>query len=224
MIKIIIVSDIKVYSDGLSKILSDSYPLEVIGVVNNFVDIIENIKQVVPDVIVLDMTMPDSFHIAKNVMKLSPNFKIIALGVSENEENIVECAEAGIAGYVGREASIDELNEAIICTQKGEFYCPARIAACVFKTIQRIAQKVTSGSSTASHYNYEKAFTVLTQREQQIIRLMADGQSNKKISYNLMIEVSTVKNHVHNIFVKLGVTNRTQAVSLLQRAAMSLTA
>jgi len=221
MIKVIVISDIKIYCEGLSRVLSATYPLEVIGAENNFLDAIENIKQNVPDVILLDMTMADSCRIADNVMKISPQTKIVALAVSENEENIVGCAEAGITGYVAREASLDELIETVIGAQKGEFCCPPKIAACIFKTIQRIAKSTNNGCLSNFVHNDESIISALTKREQQIIRLMAAGQSNKKISCNLTIEVSTVKNHVHNILVKLGVNSRTQAVSLLQRTSLS---
>jgi len=220
MIKVIVISDIKIYCEGLSRILSATYPLEVIGAENNFPDTIENIKQNVPDVILLDMTMVDSCRFAENVLTVNPQIKIVALGISENEENIVECAEVGITGYVAREASLDELIETVIGTQKGEFCCPPKIAACIFKTIQRIAKNTNNGRLSNIVHNDESIISSLTKREQQIIRLMAAGLSNKKISCNLTIEVSTVKNHVHNILVKLGVSSRTQAVSLLQRVSL----
>jgi len=220
MIKVIVISDIKIYCEGLSRILSATYPLEVIGADNNFPDTIENIKQNVPDVILLDMTMADSCRFAENVLTINPQIKIVALGISENEENIVECAEVGITGYVAREASLDELIKTVIGTQKGEFCCPPKIAACIFKTIQRIAKNTNNGRLSNIVHNDESIISALTKREQQIIRLMAAGLSNKKISCNLTIEVSTVKNHVHNILVKLGVSNRTQAVSLLQRVSL----
>jgi len=218
MIKVIVVSDIKIYSEGLSKILAATHPIEIIGVNSSFTDAIENIIQNNPDVVLLDMTMEDSCHIAKNVMQLCPDCKIVALAVSENEDNIVQCAEAGITGYVAREASLEDLIDTIIGTQNGEFCCSPKIAACVFKTIKRFSQG--NNSARLSNMAQEGVIAVLTRREQQIIRLMADGLSNKKISCNLTIEVSTVKNHVHNILVKLGVSSRAQATSLLQRATL----
>ena len=146
----------------------------------------------------------------------------MALAVPEDEENIMECAEAGIAGYVAREASLDELIETVIGTQKGEFRCPQKIAACIYKAITRISHDAKDQClPPIVHHNRENLATVLTKREQQIYSLMADGQSNKQISHNLIIEVSTVKNHVHNILVKLDVKSRVQAVTLLQRNALS---
>ena len=223
MIKVIVVSDIKIYCEGLSRILSNTHPIEVIGAENNFENAVNRVKLGAPDVVLLDMTMIDSCRIAQKVLQLCPESKIVALAVPEDEENIMECAEAGIAGYVAREASLDELIETVIGTQKGEFRCPQKIAACIYKTIKRISHKANDQClpPPVVHHNRENLATVLTRREQQIYSLMADGQSNKQISHNLIIEVSTVKNHVHNILVKLDVKSRVQAVTLLQRNALS---
>ena len=222
MIKVIVISDIKIYCEGLSRILAHTHPIEVIGAEKNFENAVNKVKLGAPDVILLDMTMIDSCRIAQKVMQLCPESKIVALAVPEDEVNIMECAEAGIAGYVAREASLDELIETVIGTQKGEFHCPQKIAACIYKTIKRISHNAKDQSPpSVVHHNHENLAAVLTKREQQIYSLMADGQSNKQISHNLVIEVSTVKNHVHNILVKLDVKSRAQAVTLLQRNALS---
>ena len=174
------------------------------------------------------MTMPGSCHFAQELSRLLPEIKIIALAVPENAENVMECAEAGIAGYVAREASLEELINTVIGTQKGDFYCPPRIAECVFETVKRIKKNIDvqplspgAGNNRARKNRYftnrDDLAAVLTRREQQIYDLMLEGLSNKKISHRLVIEVSTVKNHVHNILVKLDVKSRAQAVMLANR-------
>ena len=216
MIKVIVISDIKIYCEGLSRILSNTHPVKVIGAENNLENAVDKVKLVTPDVILLDMTMIDSCRISQKLLQICPESKIVALAVPADEENIMECAEAGIEGYVAREASLDELIETVIGTQNGEFHCPPKIAACIYKTIKRISHNAKDRSQTpVVPHNYENLATVLTKREQQIYSLMADGQSNKQISHNLIIEVSTVKNHVHNILVKLDVKSRVQAVTLM---------
>jgi DNA-binding NarL/FixJ family response regulator len=222
MIKVIVVSDIKIYCEGLNRILSNTHPIKVIGAETNFENTVSKVKRGAPDVILLDMTMIDSCRIAQKVLQLCPESKIVALAVPEDEENIMECAEAGIVGYVAREASLDELIETVVGAQNGEFHCPPKIAACIYKTIKRISHNAKDQSlSSVVHHNRKNLAAVLTKREQQIYNLMADGQSNKQISHNLIIEVSTVKNHVHNILVKLDVKSRAQAVTLMQRKTLS---
>lgn len=215
MIKVIVFSDIKIYCDGLGKILANTKPIEVIAAEGNFDDAVTKIKQNSPDVILLDMTMADSCQIAQKVMALFPESKIVALAVPENTDNIVEFAEVGIAGYVAREASLDELIDTIIGTQKGEFCCPPKIAAHVFNKFHDIACSAQNKCQTSTTQNQSNLMTGLTRREQEIFGLIANGLSNKLISRNLNIEVSTVKNHVHNILVKLDVKSRGGAVSLL---------
>jgi two-component system nitrate/nitrite response regulator NarL len=221
MIKVIVFSDIKIYCDGLSRILANTKLIDVIAAESNLDDAVVKIKQDSPDVILLDMTMVDSCQIANKVMVLFPDAKIVALAVPENEDNIVECAEVGIAGYVAREATLDELIDTVIGAKKGEFCCPPKIAAHIFKKFHDIACSARRTGHTQISRDPENLLNGLTKREQQIFNLMACGLSNKLISRNLNIEVSTVKNHVHNILVKLDVKNRAGAVSMLFSASMA---
>ena len=216
MIKVIVISDIKIYCEGLSQIISNTKSIQVVGAENNVEDAIAKIEHDLPDVILLDMTMVDSCGVAQKVMQTCPNAKIVALAVPENENNILECAEAGITGYVSRESSLDELIIAVIGAKKGEFYCPPKIAAYIFNKVNNIAVNAKR-KYLLNAIDDEHIHQSLTQRERQIASLLKDGLSNKQIARSLSIEVSTVKNHVHNILAKLHVKNRTQAVSILHK-------
>ena len=219
MIKIIIFSDIRIYCEGISQILSSLDSIEVVAAESSLVDAILKVGDTLPDVILLDMTMLGSSTMARRFMQRYPQIKIVALAVPENEQNIIECAEAGISSYVAREASIDDLIDTVINTQKGEFCCPPRIAAFLFNKIQHLARRAKENCLPENDRPPVMELTDLTRREKQILNLMADGLSNKQISTALVIEVSTVKNHVHNILVKLGVHSRVQAVSFFQSMA-----
>ncbi|MFV2033004.1 MAG: LuxR C-terminal-related transcriptional regulator [Gammaproteobacteria bacterium] len=221
MIKVIVFSDIKIYCDGLSSILASTKSIEVIAAENDFDHAVAKIKQDSPDVILLEMTMKDSCQIAHNVKRLFPDAKIIALATPENENNIVECAKVGFTGYVTREASLDELIATIIGAKNGEFCCPPKIAAHIFNNIHHIACVARDKYLPRASLDTDDRITGLTRREQQILKLMARGLSNKLISRDLNIEVSTVKNHVHNILVKLGVKSRTGATSLLHNVSIT---
>lgn len=221
MIKVIIFSDIKLYCEGLNRILSDTNPIEIIATESNFTDVVTKIKKHLPDVILLDITMTDSRRIAQEMMRLFPDASIVALAVAEDDENIVECAGTGIAGYVARGASLDDLVDTITRVNEGEFCCPPKIAAYIFNKIHHLVSGTWGNNLTDTHRDSENLLTGLTRREQQIMELVAAGLSNKLISRELNIEVSTVKNHVHNILVKLNVKSRTGAVSLLRRSSFS---
>ena len=221
MIKIIIISDIKIYCEGLRQILDNSHLIRVIGAVSNINDTILTIERDIPDVILLDMTMIDSCNLVQKLVKECPFSRVVALAVPKDEHSIVECAEAGIKGYVARESSVNELIEAIIETDNGEFYCPSKISACIFKKVKDLAQHTENKRLPMEIDEGLQQYESLTTREQQIASLLGHGLSNKHIASRLTIEVSTVKNHVHNILVKLDVKSRTQAASRLQRVAFS---
>jgi DNA-binding NarL/FixJ family response regulator len=133
----------------------------------------------------------------------------------------LQCAEAGVTCYVPREASVNELVEAMREAAKGECYCPPKIAACIIKKLQSLMlsaknKYMTSSGPRPLRGSANKRQTCLTQREQQIARMLVVGLSNKQIARNLFIEVSTVKSHVHNVLVKLEVKSRSQAAFSLQ--------
>jgi len=214
MIKVIIFSDIRIYSEGLSKVLSNLESIQVVGAEASFECAIDKISQTKPNVVLLDMTMAGACSAGKKIIQGYPEIKVVALSAPENEENIIECAEAGVAGYVAREASLDELIDAVKGTENGEIRYPPKIATFIFNRIRRIAQGTESYTKPAEKNNVA---TVLTNRERQISDLMSEGLSNKQIARNLSIEVSTVKNHVHNILVKLDVKSRVQVVALLKQ-------
>jgi len=221
MIKIIIFSDIRIYCEGLNQILSRLDTLEVLAAEISLEDAISKVENLMPHVVLLDMTMVGSCSMARQFMQHYPQIKIVALAVPEDEQNIIECAEAGISGYVAREASIDELFKTVIGTTKGEFCCPPKIAAFMFNKIRYLAQRARADYLPDSNQQHDAHVADITRREKQILGLMADGLSNKQISKTLVIEVSTVKNHVHNILVKLDVHSRVQAVTLFQNAMQS---
>jgi DNA-binding NarL/FixJ family response regulator len=229
MIDVIITSDIRIYCEGLGQILSSTGEVNVIGTAGNCEAAIEKISAVPPDVLLLDMTMAGSCQLARQIPQVSSGTKIVALAVSYDESNIVRCAEVGVTCFVPRDASGNELIEAIRKGVRGECYCPPKIAACLLKKMQHLACSSDSKKLTASVNNHGAPsvrpgdrHTRLTRRELQIARLLAEGLSNKQIARDLSIEVSTVKNHVHNVLVKLEVSNRGQAVFYLQETSFSM--
>jgi len=222
MVKVIVISDITIYREGLSQVLSRTGTLQVTGAYGSAQAAIAEITSNPPEVVVLDMTMANSCNLAQCIAHDFPAAKIVALAVPYDENNIVGCAEAGITGYVPREGSLTDLYEAVINAAKGECYCPPRIAAYIIKKVQHFASSAKSkylhdSSARPIQQSTRIALESLTRRERQIATLLSDGLSNKQIARVLSIELSTVKNHVHSVLVKLDVTSRTQAVSVLQQ-------
>jgi len=146
--------------------------------------------------------MSDAFAAARQLGRAAVTSRIVALGMPESEAEVLNCAQLGIAGYVTREASIDELLAAVEATARGEVHCSPKIAGSLFR-------KIASLSTPQSNNTQANA---LTARESQILRLLQQGLSNKMISRSLGIELPTVKNHVHSILAKLGIHRRTEAM------------
>jgi DNA-binding NarL/FixJ family response regulator len=172
-------------------------------------------------IILLDMTMQGSSDTARKISRHFPLVKIVALAAPEDEIKIIECAQIGISGYVTRDATIDILVNTILSTDNGEFCCPQKISSLLLSQLHHYARDVRWAHTSKSKSNQNKTLLDLTRREHQILNLMAEGMSNKQIAALLVIEISTVKNHVHNILVKLGAQNRVQAVNVLNKHDLS---
>lgn len=222
MIDVVITSDIRIYCDGLGQILSGTGIVNVVGIADNWDAAVASISSNPVDILLLDMTMTGSCQLAGYIPQVSPKTKIVALAVAYDENNIVRCAEAGVTCYVPREAGIDELIEAIMEAARGECYCPPKVAACLLKKVRHLMPSagIRYLNSPAKEIGAETADpggrqSRLTRREREIARLLAEGRSNKQIARQLSIEVSTVKNHVHNLLVKLEVSSRSQAAFVL---------
>jgi DNA-binding NarL/FixJ family response regulator len=149
-------------------------------------------------VVLLDVTGRDGAGMAHALRAAHPAAPIVALGVDECEPSIVACAEAGVAGYVTREASIRDLLSTIHSAARGELRCSPQIAAALSRRVAALAAERTAG----------RPYGGLSQRELDVADLLALGLSNREITARLSIELSTVKNHVHNILEKLGVRGR----------------
>ena len=191
---VVVVSEIRLYREGLEKVLNADGRLRVAAVA---ADAAEALQQLTPavQVVLIDVGLARA-GAAIGLIRRASSACIVALGVSNSEKDILACAEAGVDGYVARDASLDELIQTIASTVRGELQCSPRVAASLLK---RIATLATQAAPQAES---------ITRREQQILALLRTGRTNKEIASQLCIEVATVKNHVHNILSKLGARRR----------------
>ena len=205
-IRVLIASHIRLYREALGRVLEQAKEkMTLVGVADSAADAIEQVHRLAPDIALLDMAMSDAFSVARQLGRFAGASRIVALGMAENEAEVLNCAQLGIAGYVTREASITDMLEAVEATARGEVHCSPKIAGSLFRRIAALSTDRASGSAP----------NALTGRESQILRLLQQGMSNKMISRSLGIELPTVKNHVHSILAKLGIHRRTEAISLL---------
>jgi DNA-binding NarL/FixJ family response regulator len=158
-----------------------------------------------PNVILLNLATRGSHLLLRAVKDIAPNARVIVLGVrEEDEQEIVACAEEGVTGYHMRSDSLDGLLGTIDSVAAGRTACPPRVAAILLRRVSTLAaQPQPVGTELA-----------LTAREAQILRMLELGHSNRDIASQLSIAVYTVKNHVHSLLTKLGVSTRAEAAAL----------
>lgn len=195
---VLIASDVRLYREGLCRALAavgeiaDARGAASIGAV------FEALRRDEPDVVIVDVAMPWALDLIAEVSSACPDVAMLAVAVAADESDVIDCAEAGVHGYVSRNSSLEDLVEAIECARRGETPCSPRVAADAFRRLAEL--------SSAARPLTERPR--LTPRESEIARLLGQRLSNKQIARQLHIEVSTVKKHVRSVLKKLDVTSR----------------
>lgn len=208
MIRVLIVSGIRLYREGLAQLLGRRSGLTVVGAKSEWREAAADIQGLEPDVVLLDMATAEGHATVRDVKRLAPGVPVVALGVPELEGDILACVEAGVAGYVTREACLEELVAAVESAARGELQCSPRIAGSLVRRLAALAANREASPLPPR----------LTTRECEIVRLIEQDLSNKEIADRLGIEVATVKNHVHNLLEKLNVHRRTEAARLFSHS------
>jgi DNA-binding NarL/FixJ family response regulator len=211
---VLISTPIKLYSDGIAHFLRSSQAVDVLDTAAEGMTTIERAVALSPDVILLDMALEDSLQTSRTLSAALPRTAIVALAVPESAGYVLDCAEAGICGYVPREGSLEELLRTVIRAANGEAVCSPPIAGSLFRRVAALAATGPKASTVPPA-------PVLTARQTEIVALISDGLSNKQIARELCIEVPTVKNHVHAILEKLGAHTRGEAAATARRIAAS---
>lgn len=208
-IRILIFSDIRIYREGLAKALHNDGCIVVVGAFAAIRDALEQATDLAPDVVLLDVAKPDALREVKRVNGGFAGAPIVALGVLKHDGDVIACAEAGIAGYVFRDASLEELVATVESAARGELRCSPTVAATILRRVATLAARQRIIPPVPNR---------VTRREREILELIELGLSNKQIAARLFIEITTVKNHIHNILEKLRVRTRSEAAATLRRA------
>lgn len=203
-IKIILVDDHQMFRDGVKSILHDEQNIELVGEVGNGLDLFRLLETVQPDLIVTDISMPDlsGIEVAKYVSENFPGIKILILSMHVREDFIIKAIEAGADGYLPKDASMNELLEAIYTISRGESYFNRKISDAILKSFI---------SHSRPQRETEKRES-LTRRELEIIRNVVDGQTNREIADTLCISIRTVDSHKNNIMHKLNLKSSVELV------------
>ena len=205
-IRVFIADDNRLLREGLVSLLRDEQDFDVIGSAPSGQEALQQIKKLLPKVVLIDIGMPDKdgIDVTRELHQALPEIKVVILGMIDLTEEIMTCIEAGAVGYVLKEASFDQLARTIRSVYQGESFCSPQLTASLFTRIAELAGERVPKMPESS--------VRLTSRELEIINLIAEGLPNKEIARRLFIETQTVKNHIHNILDKLQLYNRLEAV------------
>ncbi len=200
-IRVVVADDHALIREGLSRVLSLDPAISLVGEAEDGNHAVEITLEKKADVVLMDINMPqmNGIEACKLIREKSPQTRVIALTIHEDEEYLFEMIRSGSSAYLLKDVSPDQLIHTIKGTAQGESFIPPKLMARVFQEFNRL-------SSEPNEENHG-----LTKRELEVLELVAKGENNKSIAEKLFISEKTVKNHLTNIFQKLEVTDRTQA-------------
>ena len=208
--RILIVDDHASFRSGLRALLGTAGDLEVVGEASTGTDAVTTADRLQPDVILMDVTMPggDGIEATRRIVEASPHVAIVILTMDAGDESVLRALRAGARGYVLKGAQRAELLRAIRAAAAGEAIFGPGVA-------RRLATYLAPPGPAAVH-----PFPELTDREREVLDLVAGGRSNTEITDLLGLSPKTVRNHVSNIFAKLGVRDRAEAIVRAREAGM----
>ncbi len=212
MIRILLVDDHPLYREGLAQALADFDDMEVVGAASNGAEAIELVDELAPDIVMMDVQMPvlDGITATRQLTSRHPHLGVVVLTMSEDDDTVFQAMRAGARGYVLKGARRDQVERAIRGVADGEALFGAEIA-------RRVASFFDAMESTAVSAD---AFPELTPRERDILSLVAAGRSNQAIADELYLAPKTVRNNVSNIFAKLHVADRAEAIVKARTAGL----
>ena len=205
-IRVVIAENHRLFREGLCMILKREEGIQIIGEAVNGLQTINVVTDLKPDVVLLDIRMPeiDGIQVIPSIRYKSPKTKALMLTGTMDEDRIFKSLKVGAKGYLSMDSSASDLAKAIKAVQRGELWVERKLMS---KFFESEAANNSSGGNPR-----KKTFEGLTPREQEVLRHLAAGLSNKEIAEDLFISEKTVKSHLNSIFRKLKVTRRLQAI------------
>jgi DNA-binding NarL/FixJ family response regulator len=204
-IRVVIADDHPIVRDGLKKLLSLEDDIDVVGAVSDGRELVERIDELKPDVILLDLRMPnlDGLGAMQTLQHTGSKARVIILTASEDKNEFVQAMKLGCSGIVLKQTASDLIVKSIRKVHAGEIWLDSHTTAAVMR---QFAAPVESSPSASAGKSRERS--PLSAREREIVALVAQGYKNKEMAEKMFISEQTVKNHLHNIFDKLGVSDR----------------
>jgi len=199
--RVLIADDQTLFRAGLGRLLNEDSRVEVVGQALDGADAVKQALKLKPDVVLMDLKMPnvDGIEATRQITEADPTIKVLILTTFETDSNVIQALKAGASGYVLKDSSPDAIASSVVAVMSGERVMAGAVA-------NRVLQMLTGATTPKEFYDG------LTNREIEILKLLANGMANKQIAYRLKISEKTVRNHVSNTYEKLGIYDRSQAV------------
>jgi DNA-binding NarL/FixJ family response regulator len=201
--RVLVVSGIRIYRDALANVLRTACLLAAVATAAGVEDALASIRSAPPDVVLVDLPPWEASRLLNHIDS-AVRARVVALGVPETEQAVLGWAALSVGGCLTRDTPFEDLPGLLERAARGEIVCSPSAAGLLFRYARMAA--VTPPPGLVPH---------LTRREAQVLRLVAEGWSNRDIARALSIQLSTVKNHVHRVFAKLGIRNRAEAAGWL---------
>ncbi|WJH36304.1 response regulator transcription factor [Paenibacillus aurantius] len=220
-VRLVLADDHQLFREGVKRIINMENDLEVVGECGDGIQIIELCNQLRPDIVLMDINMPVENGVAatEKLKEIFPAIKVIILSIHDDESYVFETLRKGASGYLLKDMEAESLINAIRSVVSGYAYIHPKVTGKLINQLRRMTyldeRGVMSGEQAMKEAGVKYIHTPnspLTKREAEVLRLMAEGKSNKLIGEVLFISEKTVKNHVSSILQKMEVEDRTQAV------------
>jgi len=214
ILRVMIVDDHALFRRGIQMVLEQEPDLEVIGEAADGAEAIEKAQELMPDVVLMDVRMPrrTGIEATQEIKELLPHAKILMLTISDEEADLYDAIKAGASGYLMKEISIEEVADAIRSVWAGQSRISPSMASKLLTEFAAMSKRADERRQVPAPR--------LTEREMEVLRLVAEGMNNREIGQALFISENTVKNHIRNILEKLHLHSRMKAVVYAVREKM----
>lgn len=210
-INLLLVNETLLMGNVIAAALEGEPDINIVGCVISMEDAMKIVREKEVDVALVSTRLPDlgALKLTNAITELKPSTKVLALGLTEEKQHVLRYVEAGATGYVLKDDSLEDLIETVRAARDGKVFVSPQIAAAIMERLSGLARIFSDVENNITNT------TDLTSREFEVLKLISEGQTNQQIAENLVIEIGTVKNHVHNILDKLHVSSRREAASYL---------
>jgi DNA-binding NarL/FixJ family response regulator len=210
-INLLLVNETRLMGNVIAAALEGEPDINIVGCVISMEDAMKIVRENEVDVALVSTRLPDlgALKLTNAITDLKPSTKVLALGLTEEKQHVLRYVEAGATGYVLKDDSLEDLIETIRAAQDGKVFVSPQIAAAIMERLSGLARIFSDVENNITNT------TDLTARELEVLKLISEGRTNQQIAEQLVIEIGTVKNHVHNILDKLNVSSRREAAAYL---------